>query len=79
MLYINLRFTYLLYFTYLVNSVVVIFSVVSDCYVARPSDDHTYAHCTTSIERRSSAPLPQHSSLFRQSTTSPSTRHPRTL
>jgi len=47
---------------------VVIISAVSECYVAPPSDDHSYANCTSTL--RPAAAEPQHPSLFRQSTSS---------
>lgn len=44
---------------------VVVDSCVSECYVAPPSDDHSYAHRTSG--GRQAAPEPQQPSLFRRS------------
>jgi len=47
-------------------NVVLLFSVISECYVPPPSDDHSYAHCPSTL--RPAAPEPLHPSLFRHST-----------
>jgi len=51
---------------------VVVDSCVSECYVAPPSDDHSYAHRTSG--GRQAAPEPQQPSLFRRSAESSTPR-----
>lgn len=49
------------------------YSMVSECCVAPPSDDHSYAHSLST--QHQAAPEPQHPSLFRHSAASCSDTH----